>query len=261
MQTINLILKNKYLTAEDEENSSFAVVGDNRDYYIHFDMDEAEKKRAMFAVFSEREKNCRTPRQESVLIDENGLVNVPMWILKKDGFLVGVVSDGFASTPLYIYVVGSIIDKTGIQTEDPPPSQVEQLIKLVNDLQMKGIDEAELKRLIEEYITTHPIGEAGNGVKEANVNADGELILLLANDTEINCGKQGLTTEQVKALIDEAISHIAKFDGDYEVTPKVRAQTLDTKDKLMTDDLTVREIPTFEVGNDFGTTFYIGKEL
>lgn len=259
MQTINLKLQGKYLTAEDEENSSFAVVGDNRDYYIHFDIDEP--KRAMFAVFSEREKSCRTPKQESVLIDENGLVNVPMWILKWDGFSVGVVSDGFASTPLYIYVVGSIIDKTGIQTEDPPPSQVEQLIKLVNDLQMKGIDEAELKRLIEEYITTHPIGEAGNGVKAANVNADGELVLILANDTEINCGKQGLTEQQVKALIDEAISHIAKFDGDYEVTPKVTAQTLSTKSKLMTDDLTVGEIPTFEVGNDFGTTFYIGKEL
>lgn len=155
MQTINLILKNKYLTAEDERDKEFVVVGDNRDYYIHFDIDEP--KRAMFAVFSEREKDCRTPRQESVLIDENGLVNVPMWILKQGGFSVGVVSDGFASTPLYIYVVGSIIDKTGIQTEDPPPSQVEQLIKLVNDLQMKGIDEAEMKRLIGEYLKENHI--------------------------------------------------------------------------------------------------------
>lgn len=155
MQTINLTLQGKYLTAEDESNKEFAVVGDNRDYYIHFDIDEP--KRAMFAVFSEREKDCRTPRQESVLIDENGLVNVPMWILKQGGFSVGVVSDGFASTPLYIYVVGSIIDKTGIQTEDPPPSQVEQLIKLVNDLQMKGIDEAEMKRLIGEYLKENHI--------------------------------------------------------------------------------------------------------
>lgn len=155
MQTINLTLQGKYLTAEDERDKEFAVVGDNRDYYIHFDIDKP--KRAMFAVFSEREKSCRTPKQESVLIDENGLVNVPMWILKQGGFSVGVVSDGFASTPLYIYVVGSIIDKTGIQTEDPPPSQVEQLIKLVNDLQMKGIDEAEMKRLIGEYLKENHI--------------------------------------------------------------------------------------------------------
>lgn len=92
-----------------------------------------------------------------MLIDENGTVNVPLWVLKQGGFNVGVVSDGFASTPLYIHVVGSIIDESGIQTEDPPPSQVEQLIKLVNDLQMKGIDENEMKRLIGEYLKENHI--------------------------------------------------------------------------------------------------------
>lgn len=259
MQTIELKLQDKYLTAANEEDESFSLVGDNRDYCIHFTVDKP--KRAMFAVFSEIVRGCcRAPKQESVLIDENGLANVPMWILKQGSFNVGVVYDGFASTPFIVYVVGSIIDKTGIQTEEPPPSQVEQLIKLVNDLQMKGIDEAELKRLIEEYITTHPIGEAGNGVSTAEVNSKRELILILANGNEINCGKQGLTADQVKSMIDEAISHIAKFDGEYEVTPRIIAQTLDTKDKLMTDNVTVTEIPTYEVNNESGTTFYIGKD-
>ncbi|MCM1364663.1 MAG: hypothetical protein NC122_05105 [Faecalibacterium sp.] len=228
MQTIELKLRDKRLFPIDKTKRTFTVVGDNNDYYIHFDIDNP--RRAMFAVFSQDDKcKCQPPKQESILIDESGTINVPMWILKKGGFNVGIVSDGFASTAFYIYVDGSIIDQPGIETESPPPSQVEQLIKLVNDLQMKGIDEEEMKRLIGEYISEHPI------------------------ETE------SLTVEQVKALIDNAISHIAKFDGSYEITPKTTAQILSTKAKLMIDDVEIKKIPTYEVSNQSGTTFYIGE--
>ena len=51
------------------------------------------------------------------------------------------------------------------------------------------------------------------------------------------------------------------FDGEYEVTPKVIAQTLETKDKLMADDVTVFAIPYFETSNEHGTTVYIADSL
>jgi len=156
MQTIELCLIGKQLNYSRDRPEKINVVGDNSDYFLHFDIDTP--RRAMFAVFSKKEKGyCQTPKQESVLIDENGTVNVPLWVLKQGGFNVGIISDGFASTPLYIYVAGSIIDENGIPAEDPPPSQVEQLIKLVNDLQMKGIDENEMKRLIGEYLKENHI--------------------------------------------------------------------------------------------------------
>lgn len=52
------------------------------------------------------------------------------------------------------------------------------------------------------------------------------------------------------------------YQGPYDVTPSVRRQHLETKDRLMRDDVTIREIPYFETSNDEGgNTIYIGKEL
>lgn len=51
------------------------------------------------------------------------------------------------------------------------------------------------------------------------------------------------------------------YTGVTTVTPSVRKQVLNTKHKVMPNDVTVKEIPTYEVSNQFGTTFYIAKEL
>ena len=51
------------------------------------------------------------------------------------------------------------------------------------------------------------------------------------------------------------------FTGSYEVTPKVEAQTLETKDKLMSEDVHIKSIPYYEVSNpQGGTTIIIGGE-
>ena len=44
--------------------------------------------------------------------------------------------------------------------------------------------------------------------------------------------------------------------GPYVVIPKRRDQVLDTKDKTMTDDVTVKEVPWTEVSNPSGGTTY-----
>lgn len=52
------------------------------------------------------------------------------------------------------------------------------------------------------------------------------------------------------------------YTGDYIVTPKAHAQTvLPTKRKLMTDDITVLEIPYWETTNPNGKTVYIAEEV
>lgn len=48
------------------------------------------------------------------------------------------------------------------------------------------------------------------------------------------------------------------YKGEYEVTPSTEEQVLPTKNKSMRNDVTVKEIPTYEVSNDSGTTFIIG---
>lgn len=51
------------------------------------------------------------------------------------------------------------------------------------------------------------------------------------------------------------------YNGEYVVTPApYNSQTLETKAKLMTDDVTVLAIPYYETSNVSGITIYIGGE-
>lgn len=51
------------------------------------------------------------------------------------------------------------------------------------------------------------------------------------------------------------------YVGEYNVTPKIEQQVLSTNDKLMSDDVTVKGIPFYEVSNpQGGTTFIIGGD-
>ena len=49
-----------------------------------------------------------------------------------------------------------------------------------------------------------------------------------------------------------------KYQGPYYVIPEVEPQLLETKNKLMSDDVTVWAIPYTEVSNPEGTTVIIG---
>lgn len=53
------------------------------------------------------------------------------------------------------------------------------------------------------------------------------------------------------------------YKGPYEITPLAHeSQKFSTTDKLLTEDITVVEIPYYEVTNDQnGTTCYIAKEV
>ena len=54
---------------------------------------------------------------------------------------------------------------------------------------------------------------------------------------------------------------VLKYGGEYDVIPKTYAQHLDTDNKLMEEDVTVRAIPYYETSNVNGTTVYIGSEI
>lgn len=55
---------------------------------------------------------------------------------------------------------------------------------------------------------------------------------------------------------------IPAYRGEYVVTPRVNGTVLETAKKYMTDDVTVKAIPFYDVSNDSGgTTVYIANEL
>lgn len=52
------------------------------------------------------------------------------------------------------------------------------------------------------------------------------------------------------------------YDGPYEITPEVVAQEIPTAEKFLEENMTVKAIPFYDVGNTSGgRTVYIGKEL
>lgn len=85
---------------------------------------------------------------------------------------------------------------------------------------------------------------------------------LTINECFLN-GRLGVLEERI--LLGGALSPATVkvtpeiYTGEYIVTPKVNAQYLDTDNKLMTDDVTVLEIPYSEVSNQYGTTISIAS--
>lgn len=108
------------------------VVGDNADYIAHFDRGDNERT-ALFAVFR------RDGKASSFLIDQDGNVTIPLWVLKKGKFEVGVIADGYATTAIEVHVLRSIVNETAVPAEDPEPSVFQQLLQKIEAIRyVKG---------------------------------------------------------------------------------------------------------------------------
>lgn len=66
---------------------------------------------------------------------------------------------------------------------------------------------------------------------------------------------------QGNAIFVTKASDADYYDGDYVITPRVDEQILQTREKLMADNVTVKEIPYYETSNINGTTIYIANSL
>lgn len=89
------------------------------------------------------------------------------------------------------------------------------------------------------------------------VRIDGQL----AGQATISAVVAGEETISAVIYIPETTGGEA-YQGDYTVTPKAHSATvLETQGKLMTDDVTVIQIPYFETSNTYGKTAYIANEV
>ena len=65
----------------------------------------------------------------------------------------------------------------------------------------------------------------------------------------------------LKGYLNISRGNIDVYDGEYIVTPiPYDSQTLETKNKVMANDVTVLAIPYYETSNISGITIYIGGE-
>lgn len=81
-----------------------------------------------------------------------------------------------------------------------------------------------------------------------------DLQIRLPKKEKLQAQFQNITVKTIEA---------ENYEGIYEVIPKVKENTiLETKNKWMKEDVTILEIPAYEVSNIAGgTTLTIGKEL
>lgn len=71
--------------------------------------------------------------------------------------------------------------------------------------------------------------------------------------------KQEIEIEQYGGI---NVNPAPEYEGEYEVIPKVIEQKLPTANKLLTEDIKIKEIPYFETSNTSGGhTVFIGKEV
>lgn len=70
--------------------------------------------------------------------------------------------------------------------------------------------------------------------------------------------------ETIDMLIgaEYSIAGAEVYRGEYEVIPKAHeSQTLETKDKLMEDNVFIFSVPYFQTSNEHGDTVYIASEV
>lgn len=58
--------------------------------------------------------------------------------------------------------------------------------------------------------------------------------------------------------LNGSIRYYDEYQDTYTITPSTEAQTIETKNKLLADNLTINPIPYVEEQNDYGMTIYIG---
>ena len=190
--TLNLILNGKTLYPATDK---IDIIGDNTDYKLHFDIDEP--RTAMFALFR------RDGKEKEYALDSNGNVDIPLWVLKDGQVEVGLTADGFATTPLNFWVIGSIKDKSAEPAEEVSQEKIDQLIELVNGIKWTKSGEIKNGHFFLTFadgtetdcgLVQGVPGEDGKdgtdgiSVTDVNVNEDGHLVISLSNGQSVDAG-------------------------------------------------------------------------
>lgn len=108
------------------------------------------------------------------------------------------------------------------------------------------------------------------GDVKAKASITGEVTAVASVEGSV-VGKAGVINGELEArtvLGDISVGRVVvehpeypNYKGDYEVIPGPDAQSLETANKTMKDDVTIKAIPYYDVSNPYGRTIYIGGDL
>lgn len=92
------------------------------------------------------------------------------------------------------------------------------------------------------------------------INNKPSIIKVAPESTEVNIGEDIVPLKIKNYSILKYYSGAGDFyEGPYVIIPKARTDIiLETKDNILTSDITIKEIPYSETSNEYGTTCIIG---
>ena len=90
------------------------------------------------------------------------------------------------------------------------------------------------------------------GVIQSNSMLQGEI-----NSESIKLSGN-LKIDNMTGALTLGIGTNTTYGGEYEITPKSSTQTLNTNNKVLVENVKVKEIPYYETVNEYGKTIYIG---
>lgn len=97
----------------------------------------------------------------------------------------------------------------------------------------------------------------GDVTTKASVNGSVVANASLTGELSSNCVLAGVEVGQI--VVQH--SDYPDYDGSYDVLPGASEQTLDTTNKTLRENVTVKPIPYYDVANQYGRTIYIGGDL
>ena len=222
------------------------LITHNSDYYIRFDFDDEWNDYEQKTVYFVYEDGNYMP-----VIMNGNICNFPIIQNERRRVFIGVQAGNLKTTrPCCVNVLDSIADLLNQQIAPPSEDVYSQIMDIINDLSRKSLS---------------PVDKTENMTQQVGRDEDGRLW------TYPSGGAGGLPTitEADEGRVLTASGGVAvwrdlpKYTGEYTVTPEVdTAQTLETAGKYLTNDVTVKAIPDYEVTNEAGgNTFIIGKEI
>lgn len=69
---------------------------------------------------------------------------------------------------------------------------------------------------------------------------------------------EGYLLEQVNINVNVPTGE--EYGGEYTIIPSIEEQSMNTKDKLLKENVTIEPIPYYETSNESGKTVYIGDK-
>lgn len=220
----------------------------NSDYYIRFDFDDEWNAYEHKTVYFVNEDGSYTSA-----IMSGDTCNFPMVQNERRRVFIGVQAGNLKTTrPCHLNVFDSIADLLNQKIAPPSDDVYAQIMDIINDLERYKLDP-----IPKTDDMTQPVGRDEQGRLWVPPSGGGGGIGL-PSITEADEGRV-LTASGGAAVWRD----LPKYTGEYSVTPEVdTVQTLDTAGTYLTEDVTIKAIPDYEVSNEAGgNTFIIGKEL